>query len=194
MLPTLPRAVVGYPGVCDTLCVLRPDGALFAKNSDRPPGEVPIVGPGSRRPPGGELQAQYVALPDTGAMATLLARPSWLWGAEHGVNERRVAIGNERIYTRADAQAAPEALLGMDLVRLALERSSSAEEAVGMLGDLVERHGQGGVGDLDHREAYFSSFLVADPEQVWTVETSGYQWAAARSPALGASVSNRIGL
>lgn len=180
--------------MCDTLCVLRPSGALFAKNSDRPPAEVQLTGSAPRRPGGSEVRAQYLTLPDTGALGTLLSRPTWLWGAEHGVNERRVAIGNERVYTRADAHAAPEGLIGMDLVRLALERAASAEEAVDVLGDLLVRHGQGGVGDRDHAEAYFSSFLVADPADVWTVETSGRSWAAARASAGGTSVSNRLSL
>lgn len=179
--------------MCDTLCVLRPDGALFAKNSDRPPGEVQLVSVSPRRTAGHTVRTQYLALADAGASATLLARPTWLWGAEHGVNEHRVAIGNERVYTVADADPSPEALIGMDLVRLALERAGTADEAVAVLGDLLDRHGQGGVADATHGEAYDSSFLVADPEQVWTVETSGSSWAARRWP-VGGAVSNRLSL
>ena len=93
----------------------------------------------------------------------MLARPTWLWGAEHGVNEHGVAIGNEMVNTVDDPRAAPPALLGMDLVRLGLERAASADEALEVMTTLLERHGQGGVGDAVNDVSYWSSFLVADP-------------------------------
>jgi secernin len=180
--------------VCDSLCLLGPDGALFAKNSDRPPDELQLVAAAPRRPAGGSMRTQYLEIPDAGALASVMARPTWLWGAEHGVNERRVAVGNERVYTAAPAPRAPGALIGMDLVRLVLERAGSADEAVEVLGALLARHGQGGVADATHDEAYFSSFLIADPAEAWIVETSGSSWAAKRAPAAGTSISNRLGL
>lgn len=178
--------------MCDTLCVLGRHGTRFAKNSDRPPDEVQLVGVAPGRPAGGRLATQYLEIDDAGASPTLLARPTWLWGAEHGVNAHRVAVGNERVYTAHPP--APDALIGMDLVRLVLERARSAAEGVGVLGALLERHGQGGVADAAHGEAYDSSFLVADPAEAWVVETSGRRWAARRAATGGAAISNRISL
>ena len=100
---------------------------VFAKNSDRPPGEVQIAWPFGRRASAGcTLRTQYLSIGDTGAHAALLSCPTWLWGAEHGVNEHGVAIGNERVSTTHDAAAATPALIGMDLVRLGLERARTA--------------------------------------------------------------------
>ena len=142
---------------------------------------------------GGVLHTQYLELPDAGAHATLLSRPAWLWGVEHGINEHRVAIGNEKVWTIDDAKQAPPALLGMDLVRLALERSRTADDALDQLTELLVAHGQGGSGEEEHDEPYFSSFLIADPDGGWIVETSARTWGA-KPVAAGAAISNRISL
>src|SRR6516162_5301681 len=137
--------------MCDTLCGRGATGKVFAKNSDRPPGEPQITWPFARRSSAGcSLRTQYLTIGDTGAYATLLSCPTWLWGAEHGVNEHGVAIGNERVSTIHDAAAAPPALIGMDLVRLGLERARSADEAVDVMGGLLESWGQGGIADAAH--------------------------------------------
>lgn len=179
--------------MCDTLCVVGGGRALFAKNSDRLPSETQVVEVHLPRASGGSLRTQYLDIDDVGAYAVMGSRPTWLWGFEHGVNEHRVAIGNEKIWTIDDAHAMPPALIGMDLVRLGLERARSADEALDVMTTLLERHGQGGSGELDHDEPYFSSFLVADPRAAWILETSGRTWAA-RPVEGGAAISNRITL
>jgi secernin len=180
--------------MCDTLCAPGGRGMVFAKNSDRPPGEVQIAWPFGRRSSAGcTLRTQYVSIGDTGAHATLLSCPTWLWGAEHGVNEYGVAIGNERVHTTHDATAAKPALIGMDLVRLGLERARSASEAVDVMVGLIETVGQGGIANAARQEAYDSSFLIADPTDAFVLETAGSDFAVARFPA-GTAISNRIAL
>jgi secernin len=178
--------------MCDTLCAPGPRGMVFAKNSDRPPGEVQVAWPFGRRASAGcTLRTQYLSIGDTGAHAALLSCPTWLWGAEHGVNEHGVAIGNERVSTTHDAAAATPRLIGMDLVRLGLERARSAAEAVDVLTGLLETCGQGGIADAARQEAYDSSFLIADPTQAFVLETAGSDYAVAPFPA-GVAISNRI--
>ena len=180
--------------MCDTLCVL---GAARhpVRQELRPSRERSCRW--SRRtdaaPRGARLRTQYLELPDRGAVATVLSRPTWLWGAEHGVNEHGVAIGNEMVNTVDDPRAAPAALLGMDLVRLGLERAASAEDALDVMTTLLERHGQGGVGDAVNDVAYWSSFLIADHDSAWVLETSGRSWAA-RPVEGGGAISNRLTL
>jgi secernin len=180
--------------MCDTLCGRGPAGTVFAKNSDRPPGEVQVTWPFGRRSSNGcTLRTQYLSIGDTGAHAALLSCPTWIWGAEHGVNEHGVAIGNERVGTTHDAARATPALTGMDLVRLGLERSRSATEAVEVMIGLLESCGQGGITDAVHGEAYDSSFLVADPGEAFVLETAGADYAVA--PASGATaISNRLAI
>jgi secernin len=179
--------------VCDTLCVIGPDHTLFGKNSDRPVAEPQVAEFHPGRATGNRLRTTYIEIEDSGAAALLGSRPTWMWGFEHGVNEHRVAIGNEKLYTVDDPRATDPALVGMDLVRLGLERSTDADAAVAVMTELLERHGQGGSGEADHDEPYFSSFLVADPGAAWVLETSGRTWAARRVDD-GAAISNRITL
>jgi secernin len=179
--------------VCDTLCVLGDGATLFAKNSDRPKSEPQTVHSCAGRDPGGRLRTQYLEIPDTGAVSTVLSRPTWLWGAEHGLNTHRVAIGNEMIFTRTDPRPVAPALIGMDLVRLGLERGRNAEESLEAMTTLLDLHGQGGIGDEIHGLAYWSSFLVADPRSAWILETSGRTWAA-RPVVAGAAISNGLTL
>jgi secernin len=179
--------------MCDTLCVVGDGRTLFAKNSDRPRAEAQLLEARPRRVGGGDLATTHLTIADEGAYALVGSRPAWCWGLEHGVNEHRVAIGNERVYTRDDPRAAAPALIGMDLVRLGLERARCADEAVEVMTRLLERHGQGGRCRTDRDEAYFSSFLIADPRGAWVLETSGRSWAAARRDD-GAAISNGLTL
>lgn len=73
-----------------------------------------------------------------------------MWGAEMGSNEHNLVIGNEAIFSketdRLDSkQMISPKLLGMDLVRLGLERSKNAAEAVQVITELLEKYGQGGL-------------------------------------------------
>jgi secernin len=159
---------------------------LFAKNSDRPPDEPQLIERCEPRRDTSTLRAAHIDVDpfDRETIGCLISRPAWCWGAEHGVNEAGVAIGNEAIYTTSDPRAAPPALIGMDLVRLGLERGDSARQAVDVITGLLERYGQGGTGHdpigATGAKAYWSSFLIADPADAWVVETSGSTWAAER--------------
>jgi hypothetical protein len=179
--------------MCDSMCVIGPAGTMFAKNSDRPFGEVQLLEALRSRPAGVTVDTQYLTIPDVGARAMVAGRPDWLWGIEMGVNDAGVAIGNEKLLTARDADAQEPALIGMDLVRLCLERTGDADEALATLADLLATHGQGGVADRARGIGYFSSFLITDPHRGWVVETCGSSWWAA--PVSGrAAISNRISL
>jgi len=134
---------------CDTVVALpnsTKDGRLiFAKNSDRHPNEAQSVVffPRKTYPLGSKVKCTYIEVPQvTETNAVILSKPFWMWGAEMGVNEFNVAIGNEAIFTKGQ-DTNKIALMGMDLLRLTLERAKNANEALEILTSLLEEHGQG---------------------------------------------------
>jgi hypothetical protein len=182
--------------VCDALVALPPatdtGRVLFAKNSDRPPDEAQEIEWLAPRRDHRPRRATYIEVePSPGpTLGVLGSRPWWTWGLEHGVNEAGVAIGNAAIFTRLDPHGCEPRLIGMDLVRLALERADTAAGAVEAIVTLLERYGQGGSGHHGVDDPYWSSFLVADATGGWVVETSGT--AAATEPvARTRAISNR---
>lgn len=59
----------------------------------------------------------------------------------------------------------------MDIVRLALERSKTAKEAVDVVKYLIETYGQGGNCGFDGKFYYDNSFLICDKDKAFIMET-----------------------
>ena len=173
---------------CDMLLAQRTEtadgGVLFAKNSDRHHTECQHVRafPAADRPAGTTLRCQNLVIPQAPRTHAVLGfQPFWLWGFEQGVNEHGVAIGNEAIWMNAPRSAA--GLMGMDLVRLGLERGATAQAALEEIVRLLETHGQGGSARFwdPHAPNYDNSFLIADRTEAWILETCGREWVARRA-------------
>lgn len=170
--------------MCDTIVALgnsTANGAvLFAKNSDREPNEAHeiLFVPAARHVLGDQIKCTYITIPQVEeTYAVLLAKPFWIWGAEMGTNEHGVTIGNEAVFTKVGYDKKP-GLIGMDFIRLSLERSRTAESALQTLIQLLEVYGQGGNCGFAHKLYYHNSYIVADSEQAWVLETAGRYWAA----------------
>jgi secernin len=179
----------------DTQVLIGPDAVWFARNSDREPGEPqPVLRLDAvRGDTAPTVRATYVDIPQVpDRHAVILSKPVWCWGAEMGVNERGVAIGNAAIFSR-ERTLAP-GLPGMDLVRLGLERGGSAAEALAVMQQLLERHGQGGpAGFRDRHFCHDSSFLIADAREAYVMETAGREWQWERVSG-HCAISNRLTL
>ena len=186
--------------MCDTMVAL-PDATaagsvLFAKNSDRERNEAQFLEhrAAALHAPGSRVRCSYIEIPQaTDTHALLLSRPFWCWGAEIGANAAGVVIGNEAVFSRLHPPGREPALIGMDLVRLALERAATAEDAVGVIIALLERYGQGGNCGHLNESFYDNAFLVADRSEAFVLETVGRFWVAERV-ARSRAISNALSI
>jgi secernin len=183
--------------MCDTLVALgnsTEDGhVIFGKNSDRPFNEVQLItySPRTKYEKGNSLKCTYLEIPQVSeTYAILLSQPFWMWGAEMGANEYEVVIGNESVYTHEPLRRI--GLLGMDLLRLGLERGKSAKEALEIITDLLEKYGQGGGCAYDDPGwMYHNSFIVADSKEAYVLETADNWWMVEKVKSVR-SISNGI--
>lgn len=179
--------------MCDTMGKILPNGtALFGKNSDRSPNEPQVLYyyPAATHSEKTVMTTYIEVEQASETKAILLSRPSWLWGGEMGVNECGVCIGNEAVFTKGSY--GKTGLTGMDMLRLALERSENAKMAVDCLIALLERYGQGGNCGYDHDFYYDNGFLVMDGKELYVLETAGKEWVYKKTSC--AAISNRLSI
>lgn len=184
--------------MCDCLVAVGAETAtdvtLFAKNSDRKSRECQpfLQFPAAMHPPGATVRCTHLEIPQVAETYRVMGHsPWWVFGFEHGVNEHAVAIGNETVFSREPVEETP-GLIGMDLVRLGLERGRTAREALEVIATLLESHGQGGAALAPGAAGYHNGFLLADPDEAWVLQTSGRHWAARR--VRRDAISNHISL
>lgn len=178
--------------MCDTMGKLFGDRAIFAKNSDRSPNEPQVVEfyP-SMVHEEKTVKTTYIEVDQVKeTKALILSRPTWIWGGEMGVNECGVCIGNEAVFTKGKYDDI--GLTGMDMVRLALERSATAKEALECIIGLLEKYGQGGNCGFDHEFLYDNSFLIMDRTEIYILETAGKEWVFKKTDQ--AAISNRLSI
>jgi dipeptidase len=185
--------------VCDTFVAMShatKDGSvIFGKNSDRHPNEAHrlLMIPRATHSAGAQVKCTYISVPQVRQThAVLLSKPFWIWGAEMGANEHGVVIGNEAVFTKVPYDK-EQGLLGMDFIRLALERAATANEALDVMIELLETYGQGGNSTCFGKFFYHNSFLIADPSQAWVFETAGQHWAAEKVQDIR-SISNMLSI
>jgi len=169
--------------MCDTMVavgsVTKKGNVLFAKNSDREPGEAQILLRIPRKKydlsvcP--KLKTTYIEIDQAGETNEIvISKPAWMWGCEMGFNEYSVTIGNEAVFTKE--KYGETSLVGMDMIRLALERTKTAKEALGYIIHLLDRYGQGGNCGYTKKMQYHNAFIIADRDEAYVLETAGKYW------------------
>ncbi len=185
--------------MCDTLVAVgsaTTDGAtIFGKNSDRPYNEVQnLIYIPHKEHLDDTVKCTYITIPQVvETFEILLCQPYWMFGGEMGANEYGVVIGNEAVSSKEPD--GPPALLGMDLLRLGLERGKDARAAVDVIAALLEEFGQGGGCAADDPSwTYHNSFLIADAKEAWVLETAGKWWIAERVVDDVRNISNGLSI
>ena len=169
---------------CDTMIVnasySKYGENIFAKNSDRPTGEPqPLCFyKGREYSKGDTIQTTHLAIPQAQKTYSVVgSRPYWIWGFEMGYNEKGVVIGNEAEGSRM-ASEETVGLLGMDMLRLALERAATAREAISVITGLLETYGQKANASALTERTYENTFIIMDKLACWVLETAGREWVA----------------
>jgi len=185
--------------MCDTLAALPPATAdstvLFAKSADCEVNEAnALVRVGrARHVPGEAVRLTHLVIPQAPEThEVLLTKAFWTWGCEIGVNEHGLCMGEEAVFT-TEMDEDQDGIIGPDLMRLALERARTCQEAIQVMTALLETYGQGGSAELKGNSHFDSSFLMADSREAWILETAGRKWAARRIEQLG-SISNALSI
>ncbi len=171
--------------MCDNLIalpILTESGkTIFAKNSDREPNEAQSI---VHLPPTKTttpfVQCTYIRIPQVAeTYEAIISKPFWSWGAEMGVNKFSVIIGNQPAFSRVPIAKDNKSLTGSDLVRLGLERSRSAAEALKTITALLQQFGSDGCVGYQNKKLFsHHSYIIADPVEAWILETAGREWVA----------------
>ncbi|MDB5226551.1 MAG: Secernin [Bacteroidota bacterium] len=167
--------------MCDTFVHI-PGGkssVIFGKNSDREPNEAQqIVRYPKTSREKNTVKTTFIEVEHPQEInEVILSKPFQMWGAEMGVNEYGVAIGNEAVFTKVSFNKKNNGLTGMDLLRLSLEISRSSQEALHHIIFYLEKYGQDACGGYTDKGFYYhNSFIIADKNEAYVLETAGKHW------------------
>ncbi len=153
---------------------------LFGKNANREPneGQATIRIPEMQQPDSmvscSFMQVQQVKRTNE----VILSKPYHSWGAEMGINQYGVTIGYTSVFNQFKTSHNKKGLTGGDMVRLALERTNNAELAMETICGLVTAFGQDVPDGYQILDYTHNSFLIADANNAFLLETAGKQWVA----------------
>ena len=162
---------------------------MLAKNSDRPTGESQRLSffPSRENAIGARVKMTDLEIEDIPkTYATVGSQPYWTWGFEMGYNECGLIIGNEAQGSK-NAKQIDTGILGLDLLRLGLERAATAREAIDVITSLLVKYGQNANASQLIDRRYENSYLLVDKSEMWLLETADREWVAKQ-------ISDRLGI
>jgi secernin len=185
--------------MCDTFVALpattQQKTMLFAKSADCEVNEANAVVriPRRQHVKGEAVRITHLVIPQAEeTYEILLTKAFWTYGCEIGINEYGLAMGEEAVFT-TEMKEAKDGIIGPDLMRIGLERAKNCQEAIRIMTGLLEQYGQGGSAELKGNSHFDSSYIMADREEAYVLETAGRRWAVKKVDAI-ASISNMLGI
>jgi dipeptidase len=169
------------------------DGSVMTSHtcdSHRTGSDIHVV-PAKRHRPGSMLQLTKRQEDDSGPMERYARQPTgkipqvaatfgYLAPAYAAMNQHQLAIGESTFEGRKELKSDKGLIDCETLTRLMLERAKTAREAIGVAGELLEKHGWNDIGE---------ALTIADKREVWVLEIVGpgkdkvgAVWAAQRVP------------
>ncbi|MCX8062776.1 MAG: C69 family dipeptidase [Anaerolineales bacterium] len=183
--------------MCDTLVALSDvtenGSVIFAKSADCEVNEANAIVriPHQKHVKGEAVRVTHLVIPQAEETYEIfLTKAFWTYGAEIGINEFGLAMGEEAVYT-TEMNEEKDGVIGPDLVRLGLERAKNCQEAIQVMTELLETYGQGGSAELKGNSHFDSSFLMADTKEAYILETAGRKWAVRKIESFD-SISNLL--
>ena len=162
--------------MCDIIFVKGEKTKIVGKNSDRPYLEsqefifLTIKDNNCER-------TTYIKVPKyKKKFQVILAKPFWMWGGEMGINECGLVICNVALFSKRKFKKENSGLLGMDMIRIALEASENAEEALNKIVELVEAYEQDANSSYKGKFLYDNAFLISDKTTAFYIETVDRSW------------------
>jgi|AntAceMinimDraft_9_1070365.scaffolds.fasta_scaffold10487_1 dipeptidase len=159
---------------------------IIAKNRDLGADSINCVELQEHRYPGeSSYQAAYIDISQVEETYKFVGTKSvGRWGFGQGINEFQVSIIDNDAGSM-DELSYTKGLHDNDYIRLALERSKTAREAVDVIGELTEKYSQAWNG-ID--------FTIGDPNEVWLMEVTGYNWVAKKYTDTVMAIANQFQL
>lgn len=186
--------------MCDSLVALKPatlnKSMIYGKSADCEVNEANALVRIPRQCHGkGEMvRTTHLMIPQSElTYEIILTKACWTYGCEIGINEFGLAMGEEAVYTTEDGTESRDGLIGPDLARIALERTTNCREAIALMTSLLEQYGQGGNCEMKGNSHFDSSFMIADREEAYILETAGRKWAVKQVETFG-SISNMLSI
>ena len=173
---TVDRMITGFMGECTTFmahgkALASGSGTIIAKNRDLGSQTLSEIGlhQAAKHPKGAVYKAAYIDIPETEKTYKFVgSRTAGRWGYGMGVNEYQVTVADNDAPSR-DILGFVKSLHDNDLVRLILERASTAREGVDVIAALVPKFGQAWNGII---------YEIGDPNELWVVAITGPRWVA----------------
>lgn len=163
-------------GICgEAFVVLAPLTAtaqtiIYGRNGLGEPSDVSEVHFFPASEASGPVKCDSAELDGAATFSVILSKPAGVWGAESGSNEKGLCLG----LTFSEGHPVDGKLNATDLVRLGLERASSAAEAVDVLTSLSSASGPDG----ESKDSPKAAFVICDGAEVWLLNIVGSFWAA----------------
>lgn len=186
--------------MCDSLVALKPatfiQSVIYGKSADCEVNEANALVriPRRRHGKGEMVRTTHLMIPQSElTYEIILTKACWTYGCEIGVNEFGLVMGEEAVYTKEDGSESTDGIIGPDLARIALERTTNCREAISLMTSLLEQYGQGGNCEMKGNSHFDSSFLIADRDEAYLLETAGRKWAVKQVEKF-ASISNMLSI